>query len=135
MGAALAASQFDWQKLLPLQKKLEESLLQICPEAKIFGNDVTRVSNTTSIAMPGVHSEVQLMHFDLHNISVSSGAACSSGKVKASHVLKAMGITDELSKCALRISYGWNTTEEDINQCIAVWASLSDNQTKKVSYA
>jgi cysteine sulfinate desulfinase/cysteine desulfurase-like protein len=97
----------------------------------IFANSATRVSNTTSVAMPGVQSEVQLMHFDLNNISVSSGAACSSGKVKASHVLKAMGVSDELSKCALRISYGWNTTEEEINQCISVWASLYDIQTKK----
>jgi cysteine desulfurase len=131
MGAALAGPQFDWKTLLPLQKKLEHNILEYCPEATIFANSATRVSNTTSVAMPGVQSEVQLMHFDLNNISVSSGAACSSGKVKASHVLKAMCVSDELSKCALRISYGWNTTEEDMNQCISVWASLYDIQTKK----
>ncbi len=131
MGAALAGPQFDWKTLLPLQNKLEHNILEYCPEATIFANSATRVSNTTSVAMPGVQSEVQLMHFDLNNISVSSGAACSSGKVKASHVLKAMCVSDELSKCALRISYGWNTTEEDMNQCISVWASLYDIQTKK----
>ncbi len=138
MGAALATPQFDWQNLLPLQKKLEASLLTACPDATIFGNDVMRVSNTTSVSMPGVHSEVQLIHFDLHNISVSSGAACSSGKVKASHVLKAMGVNDELSKCALRISYGWKTTEENIDHCIAVWTDLFQaqiNKQKEVSYA
>lgn len=131
MGAALAAPQFNWKTLFSLQKHLEESLLEICPDAIIFAHKKPRVSNTTAIAMPGTLSEVQLMHFDLNNISVSSGAACSSGKVKTSHVLKAMGINDELSKCALRISYGWNTTKEEINQCISVWASLFDVQNKK----
>lgn len=131
MGAALATSQFDWQKLLPLQKKLETSLLRACPDAIIFGSETTRISNTTSIAMPGISSEVQLIHFDLHNISVSSGAACSSGKVKASHVLKAMGISDELSKCALRISYGWKTTEDNIDNCITAWSNLLQTQAKK----
>ncbi len=131
MGAALTAPQFNWETLLPLQQHLEENLLDICPDAVVFAKKTQRVSNTTAIAMPGVLSEVQLMHFDLNGISVSSGAACSSGKVKTSHVLKAMGISDELSKCALRISYGWNTTKEDINQCIAVWASLFDLQNQK----
>jgi cysteine desulfurase len=131
MGSALTTPQFDWQKLEPLQKKLEENLLKICPEATIFGKKVARVSNTTSIAMPRVQSEVQLMHFDLNNISVSSGAACSSGKVKASHVLKAMGVSDELSRCTLRISYGWKTTEDNIDHCIAAWADLHQAQTKK----
>ncbi len=131
MGAALETSQFDWKNLLPLQKKLEENLLKVCPDTTIFGKDAMRVSNTTSVAMPGISSEVQLMHFDLHNISVSSGAACSSGKVKASHVLKAMGVRNELSKCALRISYGWDTTESDINQCIVVWTDLYQAQINK----
>ena len=131
MGSALTTPQFDWQKLKSLQKKLEENLLQICPEATIFGKKVMRVFNTTSIAMPRVQSEVQLMHFDLNNISVSSGAACSSGKVKASHVLKAMRIPDELSRCALRISYGWKTTEDNIDDCIVAWADLHQTQTKK----
>lgn len=131
MGSALTTLQFEWQKLESLQKKLEKNLLKTCPEATIFGIKTARVSNTTSIAMPRVQSEVQLMHFDLNNISVSSGAACSSGKVKTSHVLKAMDIHDELSKCALRISYGWKTTEDNIDHCIAVWADLYQSQTKK----
>jgi len=137
MGAALAAPQFNWETIIPLQLHLEKKLLEICPEAIIFASKAQRVSNTTAVAMPGTLSEVQLMHFDLNNISVSSGAACSSGKVKTSHVLKAMGISDELSKCALRISYGWNTTKEDINQCIAAWTSLFEmqNQKNRVHYA
>lgn len=138
MGAALAAPQFNWATLLPLQKKLENSLLKTCSKTKIFGQAAQRVSNTTSIAMPEVRSEVQLMHFDLHNISVSSGAACSSGKVKPSHVLKAMDVSDNLSRCALRISYGWETTESEIDQCITVWTSLFESYAKKqkeVTYA
>jgi len=139
MGAALTAPQFNWEILLPLQEHLEKSLLNISPDAVIFSKAAQRVSNTTAIALPGVLSEVQLMHFDLNNISVSSGAACSSGKVKASHVLKAMSVDDEVSKCALRISTGWNTSEEDINQFINVWASLleikNEKDIKRVRYA
>ncbi len=137
MGAALTAPQFNWETIVSLQQHLEKNLLEICPEAIIFAKKAQRVFNTTAVAMPGTLSEVQLMHFDLNSISVSSGAACSSGKVKTSHVLKAMGVSDELSKCALRISYGWNTTEEDINKCIAAWASLFEiqNQKDRVRYA
>lgn len=139
MGAALAAPQFNWENLLPLQQYLERNLLDIFPNAVIFAKEAQRVSNTTAIALPGVLSEVQLMHFDLNNISVSSGAACSSGKVKQSHVLKAMKVADSLSRCALRISTGWNTTREDINGFINAWAELRDmktqKNTKRVCYA
>lgn len=131
MGAAIANINFDCKRLEHFQENLEKNILKHCPDAVIFGKRANRVCNTTSIAMPGLQSEVQLMHFDLNNISVSSGAACSSGKVKASHVLKAMGVSDTLSKCALRISYGWDTTKDDINTCIGVWKSLTDAQEKK----
>ena len=131
MGAALSAFDFDWNTLQPLQQRLEAGILKVCPQATIFGKNANRVANTTSIAMPNVSSEVQLMHFDLHNISISAGSACSSGKVKTSHVLTAMGIPKEVAKCAIRISTGWTTTENDIDQCIAVWAELFKTQHTK----
>ena len=135
MGAAISSVKFDSVKLSRFQETLEKDLSSACPNVKIFGKSVQRVSNTTSIAMLGVQSEVQLMHFDLNSISVSSGAACSSGKVKASHVLKAMGVSDTISKCALRISYGWETTQDDINTCIAAWKILVDTQSQKQNKA
>ncbi|MCX7343832.1 MAG: cysteine desulfurase family protein [Proteobacteria bacterium] len=125
MGAAFG---FDFSTLKPLQEKLENGILNSCPQAIIFGKSSERVTNTTNVFMPNVSSEVQLMHFDLNKISISSGAACSSGKVKTSHVLRAMGIPEETAKCAVRISTGWNTTESDVNQCIAVWTDLFNSQ-------
>lgn len=131
MGAALAAPQFNWNELYPLQEHLEQHLLDISPDAMIFATDAQRVPNTTAIALPGILSEVQLMHFDLNHIAVSSGAACSSGKVKTSHVLKAMKLDDKFAKCAIRISSGWNTTQSDINTFIDAWHSLVEIQNQK----
>lgn len=128
MGAAFG---FDFYTLKQLQEKLENDILNICNQAIIFGKSSERVSNTTNVSMPNVSSEVQLMHFDLNKISISSGAACSSGKVKTSHVLRAMGIPEETAKCAVRISTGWTTTEADIDQCVEVWADLFNSQHLK----
>ena len=121
----------EFKDLKYLQTKLEEGILSVCPQATIFGRKSKRSENTTAVAMPSVASEVQLMHFDLNNISISSGAACSSGKVKTSHVLKAMGVPESLAKCAIRISTGWNTTEHEIDQCLAVWQDLFYSQQLK----
>lgn len=127
MGSAFG---FNFCDLRPLQEKLENGILNSCNQAIIFGKSSERVANTTTVAMPNVSSEVQLMHFDLNKISISSGAACSSGKVKTSHVLSAMGISEKTAKCAIRISTGWTTTESDIYKCIEVWADLCN--TKKI---
>jgi cysteine desulfurase len=132
MGSAFG---FDFQRLQPLQQRLEAGILKACPDAVIFGKKAKRIANTTSVAMAGVSSEVQLMHFDLHGISLSSGSACSSGKVKTSHVLTAMGVSEQIAKCAIRISTGWTTTEADIDQCIAVWADLFNAQSIKQNEA
>jgi cysteine desulfurase len=103
-----------------LQAQLEEALA----DAVIFGGDVPRLSNTTNFAHPGMSAETLLMNFDLEGIAVSSGSACSSGKVTKSHVLAAMGVGPDLSKAAIRVSLGWNTTSEHIEHFIAVWRRL-----------
>ena len=74
----------------------------------------TRIGNVSNFAVPGLKNAVAMMGLDLMGISVSSGSACSSGKVGPSHVLKAMGVPPELSECAMRLSVGWNSTEADI---------------------
>jgi cysteine desulfurase len=122
-GAAAAEALADlsrMQALASLRDKLEASLLG----AVVFGVDVDRLSNTSCIAMPGVSADSQLMNFDLAGIMVSSGSACSSGKVAKSHVLAAMGIADDLAESAIRVSLGWNTTESDVDRFIAAWISL-----------
>jgi cysteine desulfurase len=102
-------------------------------EIKAHGNDVVivgegapRLPNTTCIAMPGVKGETQVMHFDLNGICVSSGSACSSGKVKVSHVLTAMGYAPEVAEGSNRISLGYRTTAEDVDAFLRAWKSLYD---------
>jgi cysteine desulfurase len=80
----------------------------------VFGKAVSRLPNTSCIAMPGVSSEVQLMNFDLQNIAISAGSACSSGRIEVSHVLAAMCIDKGLAGSAIRVSGGWQTTQEHV---------------------
>ena len=71
--------------------------------------------NTTNFAVPGIEAQVLLMSLDIDGVAVSSGSACSSGKVKRSHVLEAMGVASALAQGAIRVSLGWTTKEEDLN--------------------
>jgi cysteine desulfurase len=89
-----------------------------------FGGGEERAANTSCFAIPGLSAETALMALDLDGICVSSGAACSSGKVGRSHVLKAMGVSDDLARCALRVSFGWNSTQADADACIASLQTL-----------
>ncbi len=92
--------------------------------ARIFGENVERLPNTICISMPNVPAETQLMAFDLAGISVSSGSACSSGKVEASHVLSAMGVDDQEAMTAIRVSFGWNSVASDVDRFVDVWGSI-----------
>jgi cysteine desulfurase len=104
--------------------RLEWALKHIAPGARVFGEKVPRLANTTCISMPGVKAETQVMALDLAGVAVSAGAACSSGKVTRSSVLAAMGVRDEVAETAIRISLGWNTLPEDIDRLIAAWQDL-----------
>jgi cysteine desulfurase len=105
-------------------KSLRDQLEQAFESDVIFGQGAPRLSNTTNFAHPGMSAETLLMSFDLEGIAVSSGSACSSGKVAKSHVLGAMGVAPELAMAAIRVSLGWNTTRENIEHFIAVWHRL-----------
>ena len=101
-------------RLAALREQLEASVLQIAPDALIFGSGAPRNPNTCAFAIPGLPAETALMAFDLAGVALSSGSACSSGKVKRSHVLAAMGVPDDLARGALRASLGWTSTEADV---------------------
>ncbi|MDZ4791812.1 MAG: aminotransferase class V-fold PLP-dependent enzyme [Hyphomicrobiales bacterium] len=128
MAAALtagdAASKAFGVWALKAQGELEAGLRAICSDVVIFGEGAARIQNTTCFAMPGVPAEIALMAFDLEGISVSSGSACSSGKVAPSHVLAAMGVAPNLAKCAIRVSTGWNTTDANIERFLDVWDKI-----------
>ncbi len=107
-----------------LRDDLEKQLLAISPEAFIFSLNVPRLPNTSCLSVAGMTAEMLLIAFDLKGIAVSSGSACSSGKVEQSHVLKAMGIEKDLSKGAIRISLGWKSSQVDIERFINVWSEI-----------
>ena len=126
-GAAAVETLADlarMEALASLRDKLEAAIRAVAPDAVIFGADAERLANTSCIAMPGVSADSQLMNFDLADIMVSSGSACSSGKVAKSHVLAAMGVADDLAETAIRVSLGWTTTEADIDRFVAAWTDL-----------
>jgi cysteine desulfurase len=126
-GAAAAEALSDlprMQALEHLRNKLEAGLRVAAPEVEIFGVNAERLSNTSCIALPAVSAESQLMVFDLAGVMVSSGSACSSGKVAKSHVLQAMGVADDIAETAIRVSLGWTTTEADIDRFIAAWTAV-----------
>ena len=107
-----------------LRDELERRLRDACPDAVVFGSDSPRVFNTTCIAAPGVPAETLVIALDLDGFSVSAGSACSSGRVARSHVLDAMGIDPDLARCAIRISTGWQTTQQDIEAFAGAWGKI-----------
>lgn len=102
-----------------------EAKLQQVPGVQIVGGAVPRVANTTCLVCPGFKSDLQLMQLDLKGIAVSSGSACSSGKVARSHVLAAMGMSAAQLDSALRVSFGWNSKESELNFCAEIWTQLA----------
>ncbi len=101
--------------------------------ATVFGKTLPRLPNTTCVAMPGVSGEVQLMGFDLAGFAVSAGSACSSGRIEPSHVLLAMGASPALASCAIRVSAGWATKEEEIQAFAAQWQTTHGRLAKKTA--
>jgi cysteine desulfurase len=105
-----------------LRDRLEETVLQIAPDAVIFGADVERLPNTSCFAVPGTSAETLLMALDLDGVAVSSGSACSSGKVGKSHVLAAMGVKPAIANGAIRVSFGWSSSEADVRRFAGAFA-------------
>jgi cysteine desulfurase len=128
-GAAAAAVHDGFApeagRMRALRDKLEAGLQAISPKAVIFGSGADRLPNTTLFAVEGLRAETAVIAFDLEGIAVSSGAACSSGKVQPSHVLAAMGVSPALLRGAVRVSLGWSTTETDIERFLTAWRKLA----------
>jgi cysteine desulfurase len=110
-----------------LREMAEAGLKRIAPAAIVFGADRPRLPNTTLFGVPGMRAETAVIAFDLAGVAVSSGAACSSGKVAPSHVLQAMGVPPELAGAAVRVSIGHSTTESEIEALLNAWAGVADS--------
>jgi cysteine desulfurase len=123
--AAMAMLEKDAIRLRNLQNRLENGLRQT-PGVMVFAEAVTRLPNTTLFTLPGLKAETAVIGFDLSGIAVSSGSACSSGKVQPSHVLEAMGFGPDLAQGAVRLSLGWSTSDADVDRCLEAWRKLAN---------
>ena len=128
---AVAALENDAIRLESLRNRLENGLRHT-PGVIVLSDEVARLPNTTLFTVPGMKAETAVIGFDLAGIAVSSGSACSSGRVQPSHVLEAMGFGAELAQGAVRLSLGWSTSEADIDRCVEAWRKLADTLLKGV---
>jgi cysteine desulfurase len=133
-GAAAEAVRQGWTaeaaRMAALRDKLEAGIKAVSPKAVIFGSDVARLPNTTLFSAPGMKAETAVIAFDLEGVAVSSGAACSSGKVAPSHVLAAMGVAGELARGAIRVSLGYSTSDGEVGTILKAWGKLSESLYK-----
>jgi cysteine desulfurase len=127
-GAAAEAARRElaqMERVARLREGLERQVRTVTPEAIIIAGRAARLPNTTGLALPGASAETLVIQFDLAGIAVSAGAACSSGKVGASHVLVAMGLSPQLAGAAIRISLGHGSTEHDVARFLDAWTYLA----------
>jgi cysteine desulfurase len=120
-------------RILHLRDHFETALKQAVPETVIFGASRLRLCSTSSFAIPGLTAETALIGLDLDGVMMSSGSTCSSGKVAISHVLAAMGLEEKLAACALRASFGWSSTIEDVQAAVASLVKLHERTKGKVA--
>ncbi len=125
------AEQADFaQRCAALRERVEQGVRAIVPDAVVNGAGAPRAPHVCNFSIPGTDSEALLMHLDLAGIACSSGSACSTGSVEPSHVLTAMGVPRDLGVAALRVSFGKQTTVEDIDAFLAVLPKIVDKVRK-----
>lgn len=130
--AVRAETDVEAQRLVPLRDRIEKRIAEIAPDARFFGRGAPRTAGVSAFALPGLPAHTLLMALDLGGVAVSSGSACSSGKVRESHVLAAMGAEE---KEALRVSLGWSTRDVDVEQFGMVLAEVVDRIRSRRSVA
>ena len=128
----VAQNPAENKRIQNLRDLFEAKLSKCVPKVNVLSQNAPRLGNTSAIVMPGVSAETQVMGFDLEGICLSAGAACSSGKVKRSHVVEAMKIGDEPTTNTVRVSLGWGTTELEIDFLIDSWLKIYRRANKKI---
>jgi len=126
---ALQALPEDAERMASLRNRLENGIRGVAG-ATIFSDDAERLPNTVLFTAPGLKAETAVIGFDLESVAVSSGSACSSGKVQPSHVLSAMGFDPAVAQGAVRLSLGWSTEPDDINRALEAWRKLGNSLLK-----
>jgi cysteine desulfurase len=130
-AAALAARPYDMERMARLRKRLEEGVK--ASGGVIIAESAPRVPTIGALSLPGGSSAALLVQFDLAGMAVSAGSACSSGKAKASHVLAAMAAPDEIAAGFLRISFGPDTSEPDIDAFLAEFGRIAERTAAKAA--
>ena len=125
-AAALAARPYDMDRLAALRARLDEGVK--ASGGVVIGDDSPRLPTIGAISLPGASSASLLVQFDLAGIAVSAGSACSSGKMKESAVLAAMGVDPKVAGGFLRISFGPHTTEAEVDAFLAEWTRIAGRQ-------
>lgn len=111
-------------RLAALRDDLERRVAEVAPDVVFHGRGAERLPNTSCIGTPDLPAETQVVALDLAGVAVSAGAACSSGKLRPSHVLTAMGHPESAARAAIRVSLGWGTDAADIDRFVAAWSAL-----------
>ncbi|WP_306114399.1 MULTISPECIES: cysteine desulfurase family protein [unclassified Roseovarius] len=137
-GAAAEAAMRDladgkWQQVEKLRNILESSIEESARETIFVGKSEKRLPNTSCIATPGWKGETQVMQMDLAGFAISAGSACSSGKVRESRVLRAMGYDEEVARSAIRVSLGPETTEDEIYRFAETWLKQLDKHRARAA--
>jgi cysteine desulfurase len=136
-GAAAAKAELsrvdEIARLTELRDILQAGVLEIAPEVAIFGDEAARVGNTMAFALPGLSAETLVAAFDVEGVALSSGSACSSGKVTSSHVLAAMGVPPDQARSALRISLGWTSRKEEVVRYLEILAKVYERMRRRLA--
>ncbi|MDG1339146.1 MAG: aminotransferase class V-fold PLP-dependent enzyme [Paracoccaceae bacterium] len=137
-GAAAEAAQRDveagaWDAVAVRRNSLETAIETRAPDTIFVGQAATRLPNTTCMMTPGWKGETQVMQMDLAGFAISAGSACSSGKVKASTVLRAMGYDETEAACAIRVSLGLETTDDDIKRFADAWCNAYERHKARAA--
>lgn len=134
VGLAKACALADISRaseIAALRDRIEGAVIEA--GVQVWGGSCARLPGTINFSTPGFSAETQVMALDLAGVAVSSGSACSSGKVKASPVLQAMGVSDDLAKSAIRVSLGWNSDARDVDGFITAWRAAYDRVKARVA--
>lgn len=124
VAATVAASMRAMAHVAALRDRLERDACRLVPATRVIGAAAARLPNTSCLSLPGVASATLVMAMDLAGIAISAGAACSSGKVRRSHVLAAMDLPETVIAGSIRVSLGPTTTADEIDVFLREWARL-----------
>ena len=127
-AAALAVRPYDMERLAHLRVRLDDGVR--AAGGVVIGEASPRLATIGAVALPGASSAALLVQFDLAGIAVSAGSACSSGKMKSSHVLAAMGTSPEIAASFLRISFGPATSDADVDAFLELWQQIADRMKR-----